>query len=161
MRAGASRPTGWAQTRRARALIQWLLFLFTVTTPLLPCAHAQGHRPTHAPASVPSSDETPVVPAASTDVSMPAGHVHHHGVSSATDAPSAPSTSHAPAAPVPHHSTDASTCLWVMGCAGAVSMHDIDAWVPVMTVVPTAHPSGDVLQHVAALRDLEVPPPRR
>lgn len=131
--------------RRYSAFVQLLLFAFSASTSLLPCANdmvtgatkqvANAHKP------APSSHE----------------HVSHasHGSQAAPAA-----DAQAPASPSHHAPASHAACPWVVGCTGMVQFAFESSWRLVETTPIVSAPVGDVLRAVTAEREVESPPPR-
>jgi len=133
--------------RRLSAVVQLLLFAFSASTSLLPCANdmvaskAQVETEHHASAF---------------------SHASH--TSHAAQLPDAPSQDAPEPTSPPHHAPDSHTssgsCPWVVGCTGVVHFTLESSWRLVETTPVVSAPSGVVLRAVYAERDVESPPPR-
>jgi hypothetical protein len=134
--------------RRIAALVQMLLFVFSTSTMLLPCAHPGGAVAlTHA-----------VHSAAATTVASPMEqHQHHHDVvtanATAPERQTAPPSQHAPG-------NSDSACPWVVGCVGMLQFTVDVSWRSVEAATPVTSPVGVTLQYVTTDRDIDSPPPR-
>lgn len=129
--------------RRLLALMQLLLFVFSTSTMLLPCAGTNTK--VHAATDVNARG-----------IDHSAAHSPAHGDSSPAphNAP-APPAHHAPGSPT---STDG--CPWVVGCVGMMQFALDDSWRIVEHTPVSLAPVGVTLQRATADRDVESPPPR-
>lgn len=133
--------------RRMLALMQLLLFVFSTSTMLLPCASTSPK--SHAAADTHASRTDHSV---SHGAAQRGGHDHSDIVSQ--DVPTPPSH-HAPGSP-----TSPDGCSWVIGCVGMMQFALDDSWRAVEHVPVGLAPVGVTLQRATADRDVESPPPR-
>ena len=142
-------PRRW---RRFSAVVQLILFAFSASTSLLPCANDMG-----------ASTTEQVAIAHHVANSSPDSHALH-----ASNASHDASSSHAshttedaspPAAPV-HHGATSSSCPWVVGCTGMAQFEFESSWRVLETTPVVSAPAGVVLRAVTAEREVESPPPR-
>ena len=128
--------------RRFLALIQLVLFAFSASTSLLPCASA--------------------MPTTATERSTVAHHATSaHSSHDSHDAPKSASTeSHAPSHHTPTSPTSSAGCAWVVGCTGLVQLAFESSWRVIETTPVASVPVGVTLRAVTAERDVESPPPR-
>lgn len=126
--------------RPLSAVVQLLLFAFSASTSLLPCANDMV------------SSATQLV--AEHHASAHASHGSHAAPSQSAPEP-AHSSQHAPASHTPSGS-----CPWVVGCTGMVQLALETSWRLLETTPVVSAPMGVVLRAVYAERDVESPPPR-
>ena len=134
-----------ARPRRLTALMHLLLFVFSTSTSLLPCAHE-------------STQDRDGVTTGAHHASMATSAGHHEAVPHA-GVPMAP-VSDAPASRGSAPTSPDTTCPWVVGCIGMVQF-DLDApWRATESQGPSTAPVGVTLRQVTADRDVDSPPPR-
>jgi hypothetical protein len=137
--------------RRLSAVVQLMLFAFSASTSLLPCAKDM----------VTATAELVQVEQHAAPVSH-ASHAAHASDGTSHNASHGASQQDAtePASPA-HHSPDSHTaCPWVVGCTGMVQFAIESTWHSVETAPVMSAPDGEVLRAVNAERDVESPPPR-
>jgi hypothetical protein len=125
-------------SRRGAAFAQLLLFVFSLSTSLLPCsdARAGGTGASHH---------------LSPDGSGDGSHVMSHDMAPAETPPSNER-------PAPGNDM---SCPLMIACSGIVQFADDLEWRSVVSSTPTDAPSGLVLARASADRDVDSPPPRR
>ncbi|MEQ1690359.1 MAG: hypothetical protein ABMA00_03690 [Gemmatimonas sp.] len=132
-----------ARPRQLLAFAQLLLFVFSSSTSLLPCAHGSAtngsitSRAHHAPS--------------------PTTVTHQHGASHDLSLSVVSSDRTPVKSSIPPADTD---CPWVVGCAGLVRVDVESPWRTIESPMPDVAPVGLTLRQVAADRDVESPPPR-
>lgn len=131
-----------ARPRQLLAFVQLLLFVFSSSTSLLPCAHGSATN-----GSVTSSAHHP----------SPITVTHQHGASHDVSHSVVSSDRTPVKSSIPPADTD---CPWVVGCAGVVQVDVESPWRTVESSMPDVSPVGLTLRPVAADRDVESPPPR-
>lgn len=128
--------------RRVLALVQLLLFVFSSSTMLLPCAHA--------------SETSRTIVSADRGDAMDQQAMHHdamhHDTRHGATSPAAPAH-HAPGVPD-------TACPWVVGCVGMLQFELDATWRSIEFMPLTAAPIGVTLGYVTTDRDIESPPPR-
>ncbi len=151
------KPVLRSASRRSAALAQLLLFVFSLSTSLLPCsdARAGGTGVSHHVSPDRSGDRSPPMPH---DMSA------HQRMS---EAPIDVAASHdlAPAeTPTPNERPAPAgemSCPLMIACSGIVQFADDLEWRSVVSSTPTDAPTGLVLARASADLDVDSPPPRR
>ena len=133
--------------RRFSAVVQLLLFAFSASTSLLPCASDM--------VIATSEQATAADPASTHHAPAPTHASHASHAATSQDTPKSPSSEHAP----PSH-TPSGSCPWVVGCSGLAQFTLETSWRLVETTPTVSAPAGVVLRATYAERDVESPPPR-
>lgn len=137
-------------SRRGAALAQLLLFVFSLSTSLMPCSDVRA-------AGVTAHHTSPT--SASHEVSQHASHELSHvpaQVMSHDLAPAETPPSKAPTAP-----DNDMSCPLMIGCSGIAQFADGLEWYIVVSSTPTDAPNGLVLARATVDLDVDSPPPRR
>jgi len=146
--------------RRLFALMQLLLFVFSTSTSLLPCASMEAKAMANASAHTvaPTADATAMGGhdmAMRMPMTMPMTTlIDDASAVSESATPDAPSH-HAPGRPM-----SPTTCPWVVGCVGVMQFAVDMSWHLVERATPPASPVGATLRATFADRDVERRPPR-
>ena len=119
------------------AVVQLLLFAFSASTSLLPCANDMATGPSEQLATAHHA--------------APQSHESH----ATHDASGTTAAEHTPA-----NHTASGPCPWVVGCSGVVQFTIESSWRLVETTPAVSSPTGLVLRRVYAEREVESPPPR-
>ena len=158
--------------RRLLALMQLLLFVFSTSTSLLPCASmdakAMDAKAMDAKAMANASAHTVAPTADATamdghDMAMRMTMPMTTPLTTPTDDASAVSESATPDAPshhAPGRPMSPTTCPWVVGCVGVMQFAVDTSWHLVERATPPASPVGATLRATFADRDVERRPPR-
>ena len=153
--------------RRLLALMQQLLFVFSTSTSLLPCASMDA-KAMDAKAMANASAHTVAPTADATamdghDMAMRMTMPMTTPLTTPTDDASAVSESATPDAPshhAPGRPMSPTTCPGVVGCVGVMQFAVDTSWHLVERATPPASPVGATLRATFADRDVERRPPR-
>lgn len=128
--------------RQLAALMQLMLFVFSSSTSMLPCAHR-------------SASGGPTTQAVHSHQAPAASHQGPHAVPTHKEPTHKEPTHKEPTPP-----TTDTTCPWVVGCLGLMCI-ELDApWRAVESAASDAVPAAVMLQPATSARDVELPPPR-